>query len=394
MASMTDFIDSINVADVPSVYNEDYSWAEEYSEYFNDASDNYIQPILESSGYQFFGEATFYQEAHKGLIAGGILALVSGAFFMIMKLLRNGNNGKSSSSNKSETKADKLEKKLKENSEKLKKKNREEEEREADAEFERSLKKAERERDNARREAEQAKKERDELKRKVEETNKPESVKLPELPDMNDFDIENRINGHIKYFKKLKKAGLKEQIKLPSGWLSNHIYLRTALYEIEGVVDYMCSFINERIFVVFTKSQTPSKLRETFEEKINTLDRAVINAQRLATFQPDLTGPKDEQSIDGIIAMLRSISDLIVSIRDKCKEGMNKCKQVREDEKTKAEEIKHIDNAYKELNSIVKDVKYVADLLLNSTSKLSLCLQKYRLAASSTDPTKLEAVKY
>lgn len=158
MASMTDFIDSINVADVPSVYNEDYSWAEEYSEYFNDASDNYIQPILESSGYQFFGEATFYQEAHKGLIAGGILALVSGAFFMIMKLLRNGNNGKSSSSNKSETKADKLEKKLKENSEKLKKKNREEEEREADAEFERSLKKAERERDNARREAEQAKK--------------------------------------------------------------------------------------------------------------------------------------------------------------------------------------------------------------------------------------------
>jgi hypothetical protein len=44
---------------------------------------------------------------------------------------------------------------------------------------------------------------------------------------------------------------------------------------------------------VFTKSQTKSTLRETFEGKINKLDRAVINAQRLATFQPDLTGPKD-----------------------------------------------------------------------------------------------------
>lgn len=394
MTSMTDFIDSINVADVPSVYNEDYSWAEEYSEYFNDASDNYIQPILESSGYQFFGEATFYQEAHKGLIAGGILALVSGAFFMIMKLLKNGNNGKSSSSNKTETEADKLEKKLKENGEKLKKKNREEEEREADDEFERALKKAERERDNAKREAEQAKNERDELERKTEEANKPEPVKLPELPDMNDFDIENRIKGHTNYFKTLKKTGLKGHIELPSGWLSNHTYLKTALYEIEDVVDYMCGFINERIFIVFTKSQTKSKLRETFEEKISKLDRAVINAQRLATFQPDLTGSKDSQSIDGIIAMLQSISDLIASIRDKCKDGMSKCKQVREDEKTKAEEVKHIDNAYKLLNDIVKDVKYVADILLTSTSKLSVYLQKYRLAVLSTDPTKLKNLKY
>ena len=106
MASMTDFIESINVADEPSVYNEDYSWAEEYSEYFNDVSDNYIQPIFESSGYQFFGEATFYQEAHKGLIAGGILALVSGAFFMIMKLLRNGGSGGSSASSNDSAKKD------------------------------------------------------------------------------------------------------------------------------------------------------------------------------------------------------------------------------------------------------------------------------------------------
>jgi hypothetical protein len=106
MKSMTDFIDSINVADMPSVYNEDYSWAEEYSGYFNEESDNYIQPILESSGYQFFGEAAFYQEAHKGLLAGGILALFSGAFLMIMKLLKgdrgsNGSNSGSSQSTKS-----------------------------------------------------------------------------------------------------------------------------------------------------------------------------------------------------------------------------------------------------------------------------------------------------
>jgi hypothetical protein len=72
---------------------------------------------------------------------------------------------------------------------------------------------------------------------------------------------------------------------------------------------------------------------------------------------------------------------------------MNKCKQVREDEKTKAEEVKHIDNAYKVLNHIVKDVKYVADLLLNSTSRLSSYLQKY-IHAISYAPTKLGAVKY
>ena len=101
MKNMTDFIDSINVTDNLQVYNEDYSWCEEYSGYFNEESDNYIQPILESSGYQFFGEAAFYQEAHKGLIAGGILALVSGAFFMIMKLLKGDSNGRSTSSSKS-----------------------------------------------------------------------------------------------------------------------------------------------------------------------------------------------------------------------------------------------------------------------------------------------------
>lgn len=98
MRSMTDFIDTVSNSEQLAVYNEDYSWAEEYSEYYNEESDNYAQPILESSGYQFFGEACFIQEASKGLIAGGILALLSGAFFMIMKLLNGGGGGGSSSS--------------------------------------------------------------------------------------------------------------------------------------------------------------------------------------------------------------------------------------------------------------------------------------------------------
>lgn len=98
MRSMTDFIDTVSNSEHLAVYNEDYSWAEEYAEYFNEESVNYAQPILESSEYQFFGETCFIQEASKGLLAGGVLALLSGAFFMIIKLLNGGGGGGSSSS--------------------------------------------------------------------------------------------------------------------------------------------------------------------------------------------------------------------------------------------------------------------------------------------------------
>lgn len=107
MRSMTDFIDTVLNPEQLAVYNEDYSWAEEYAEYYNEESDNYAQPILESSGYQFFGEACFIQEASKGLIAGGVLALLSGAFFMIMKLLRNGGDSSSGSSSSSSNNSNK-----------------------------------------------------------------------------------------------------------------------------------------------------------------------------------------------------------------------------------------------------------------------------------------------
>lgn len=107
MRSMTDFIDTVSNSEHLAVYNEDYSWAEEYAEYYNEESDNYAQPILESSGYQFFGEACFIQEASKGLIAGGVLALLSGAFFMIMKLLRNGGDSSSGSSSSSSNNSNK-----------------------------------------------------------------------------------------------------------------------------------------------------------------------------------------------------------------------------------------------------------------------------------------------
>ena len=101
MRTMTDFIDSVSNSEHLAVYNEEYTWAEEYAEYYNEESDNYVQPILESSDYQFFGEACFIQEAHKGLIAGGILALISGAFFMIIKLLNGGGSSSGSSSSSS-----------------------------------------------------------------------------------------------------------------------------------------------------------------------------------------------------------------------------------------------------------------------------------------------------
>lgn len=83
MRSMTDFIDgTTRYVEDPAyaVYSEAYVESEKYAEFYDDQSSNYLGNVFESSGYQFFGEAAFYQEAHKGLIAGGMLALVSGAF--------------------------------------------------------------------------------------------------------------------------------------------------------------------------------------------------------------------------------------------------------------------------------------------------------------------------
>ena len=103
LKSMTDFIGTdINVESL-SVYNEDCSWAEKYSEYYSEDISNQIGDITNSSEYKFFGESYFIQESvKKGLLAGGVLALVSGAFFMILKLLKGGgsNGGSSSSTSK------------------------------------------------------------------------------------------------------------------------------------------------------------------------------------------------------------------------------------------------------------------------------------------------------
>lgn len=54
MRSMTDFIESQEMGDSYSIYNEEYSWAEEYSEYYSEDSSSYLMPVFESSSYQFF----------------------------------------------------------------------------------------------------------------------------------------------------------------------------------------------------------------------------------------------------------------------------------------------------------------------------------------------------
>ena len=47
MRSMTDFIDSVSVDSQMAVYNEEYTWAEEYAEYYNESSNMYVGNILE-----------------------------------------------------------------------------------------------------------------------------------------------------------------------------------------------------------------------------------------------------------------------------------------------------------------------------------------------------------
>lgn len=418
MASMTDFIDSINVPDSLNVYNEDYSWAEEYAEYYNGDSSNYVEPILESSGYQFFGEAAFYQEAHKGLIAGGILALVSGAFFMIMKLLNgggsssSGSTSSSSSSNKTNNRSNNNNNKPPANppsggsagqphaqplqSEKLKAAEAElqrvkEEKHKAEEETRRTLQrmdqmqkendaklKAQNDAFNARIKADQeakakaakekaaafaAEEERkrkallEESKRKAEEDKKAKDaayVQPAELEAEENLVFNAKII--IDELNKFKKQGY-DETDVRNG---QELYtILQGLEKIDEITDFLVKLVKDGHWDIFGSSVTEKGYAETFHKKCTELHEIVEKIKSGSSRINDENGSSHDISIDSVISDIKNIDKVTKDIESKCKEGMKLCKAERTKLINAKKDVSNVDKAYKILNGIIRDVNIV-----------------------------------
>ena len=337
MRSMTDFIDSINVDNIPSVYNEDYSLAEEYSEYFNESSDVYAGNIFNSSGYQFFGEAAFYQEAHKGLIAGGILALVSGAFFMIMKLLKNGGSGGGGSTSSSKSSSGSSTK----SSSKYEPTKAEESKKGLNATF-----------DSSEVQGADVSAARNLLNgdnKSTETKEKSETKQLPELESEEKlvWDV-NTILKELENFKKHNKnAGLPyDIIKLK--------WIREALSTVDHIVFDMYAITQDDLWYILSSSDLKNdKVRKFFENK-QTLSEKMNELQKLSKNVKNTL----DNHVDDIADYLREINQHIRSIEDRCKEGMKLCREKREQEKYK-NDISNIDKMYTLLNDVLKNINVV-----------------------------------
>jgi hypothetical protein len=404
MASMTDFIDSINVADVPSIYNEDYSWAEEYADYYNEESDNYVQPILESSGYQFFGEASFYQEASKGLIAGGMLALLSGAFFMIMKLLKNGGSGggstsssKSSSgaSTKSSSKSEPakavartvqhandvqnvVSKKAEESKKNLNATFDALEAQGADVSAARKLLNG----NDKPAETPKQEKPKDTLKtNKAPEEPKPEPKQ--EKKEYEELEAEEKIVFNSKIIldklNEMKKKGF-DEISVSDFELLTEII--KGLEEILKIASFMVSLVKENRWDVFSfeaKINHDPKDRD-FEQNLSDLhyrvDRIKEHAAQVAKSDESRRHDVDIEEVKTVIDQIDKLSH---AIENECKTGMKYCKIEREKLKQKNMPVRHVDYAYKILNGIIRDVNFVCKNVQTafSTINKSLIGKKY-----------------
>ena len=395
---MTDFIESQNIDDSYSIYNEEYSWAEEYSEYYSEDSSNYLMPVFESSSYQFFGVATFYQEAsHKGLIAGGILALVSGALFMIMKLLNGGGGGSSSSSSSSSDMAKEMaEAKRKDEEDRIYwlKKEQEEERRQKLKEAERKKKAVELEyRKKVRAEEERFAEEQKEIKKRAEAREEAREQEN-EARKRRSLDYEIYINSEeytsfgkdeaeiifnpadiINDLKKVKSEN-PGKFKLKGGWkrLNN---MQETLKDIERIVDTLNAMITDNNWEVFSHSsiENTDKMEDgdtkTFIISYRNLKDNFTKLRELINGKQDNV---EELEIDDIIAFFNSIKQITDEINKKCKSGIAKCKKrheyhvdrkanlIRENGKNSKEvdnesrNIANVKSAYNILNNILKEV--------------------------------------
>ena len=414
MRSMTDFIDTVSNSEHLAVYNEDCSWAEEYVDYFNEESINYAQPILESSEYQFFGEACFIQEASKGLLAGGVLALLSGAFFMIIKLLNGGGGGGSSSSGSTSTtsSSNKANNKPPTNlpsggstnqpqaetlqSEKLKAAEAElqrviEEKHKAEEETKRTLQKmdqmqkendaklkAQNDAFNAKIKADQeakvkAAKEKaaaqaaeeekhrkallEESKRKAEADKKAKEaayVQPAELEAEENLVFNAKII--IDELNKFKKQGYDETDVRNGHELYN---ILQGLEKIDEITDFLVKLVKDGHWDIFGSSVTEKGYAKTFHKNCTELHEIVEKIRSESSRINDENEPSHDISIDSVISDIKNIDKVTKDIESKCKEGMKLCKAERAKLINAKKDVSNVDKAYKILNGIIRDVNVV-----------------------------------
>lgn len=344
---MTDFIDAVSNSEQLAVYNEDYSWAEEYAEYYNEESDNYAQPILESSGYQFFGEACFIQEASKGLIAGGILALVSGAFFMIMKLLRNG--GSSTSGGKSSTESSKSENK--------------------DSTIPPNNGDGNGNNPNA---------------QNANPTSAPTptptspSAVQPQITNPNanskrseikyaDLEAEEKLTySFATIFKKLdeyKKEGY-EKVSI-NGGIHELDRILSGLGLIHDIARIMVDIVEKGNWYLFGSTDQKNPEVREFTKKCDELDELVKTIRTSASTYQKRDNMRDED-LNSVKTVLKDIDKASKAIEATCKKGIDKCKKTREALKNEKKDVSNVDKSYKLLNGIIRNVNIVCKSIQNA----------------------------
>lgn len=377
---MTDFIESREISESYSIYNEEYSWAEEYSEYYSEDSSSYLMPVFESSSYQFFGEATFYQEAsYKGLIAGGILGLVSGAFFMIMKLLKGGGGGSSSSSSKGSGKKSSSDKP---SSKSEPKPNKDVDRTTRDTPVQSTAPKV----DEVPKEnpvttsdksketgadAKGAPKSQTSKKERKQAESKQTTTSLPELEDEEKivFNVEIIMNALKKFKKENEGVGTPYNTEIlrliRDGLFDVHIIVRDMVAITKDDLWYVVSSANIKDEAVFRFMENKQKLNETIS--------------KLQSESKDLEDKVLDAKPDVIMDLLEGIDGHIRDIEKNCKEGMKICREKRKLEKYK-KDVSNIDQVYKILNGVLKGINVVCKNIQNEfeTIRKSLNGRQYR----------------
>lgn len=379
---MTNFIESRDIGDSYSIYNEEYSWAEEYSEYYSEDSSSYLMPVFESSSYQFFGEATFYQEAsHKGLIAGGILGLVSGAFFMIMKLLKGGGGG-SSSSNKSNKSGSSSGNSKKSSSDKPFSKSEPKPKKGVnrttqDTHVQSTASKVDEvSKENPVTTSDKSKETGADAKgspksqTSKKNPNKKEPTQtttaLPELEDEEKivFNVEIIVNALKKFKKENGNAGTPYNVSKLS-------LIKEGLKDVSKIVRDMVAITEDDLwYVVSSKNIKEQKVSDFLENK-QTLNETI---SKLQSESQDLGNKYTDNEPDFIIHMLKDIDKLIRSIEEDCKKGMKTCREKRKLEKYK-EYVSDIDQVYKILNDVLKGINVVCKNIQNEFKTIRKSLE-------------------
>ena len=405
MKTMSDFISVAEGITPSAVYSESYDWAEEYADVYEEAASQHTLDIYDSSDYKFFGEACFYQEASKGLIAGGILALVSGAFFMIMKLLKGGGGGGSSSSSSgssnssSKTQTSKTAKP--ESKFQKKEHGRKMEEPRTGKQAEEDVRKAEQE------------KHQPETKESTNDVNidsanntttsqnvsnnldsgdtdakpvttpPPQETKAEEKPKyQKPADLEAEEN--LVFDAETIRRALREAAKDGSDFIAinnpDHLgKIRAALGIIDDITEFMRNTVKEGHFEKFVDLVWNGKEEDTpiFIQKYNELNKAIKESQK---YSKSLKGKDNLQdvAISKVEGFISDVEQLSRSIESNCKSGMRICKEERTKRIAQKMDVGNIDAAYKIFNGIIRDVNVVCRNIQEAYSTINKSLKGNR----------------